>query len=61
MRTDRIVDFVVPVGHRTKFKEIEKKDKYLDLPRELKKNCETWEWQLHQSWLVLWVQSPNDY
>ena len=32
-----IVDFVVPADHRIKLKEIEKKDKYLDLARELKK------------------------
>ena len=32
-----IVDFAVPADHRVKLKEIEKKDKYLDLTRELKK------------------------
>ena len=31
------MDFVVPVDHRVKLKESEKKDKYLDLARELKK------------------------
>ena len=31
------MDFVVPVDHRIKLKENEKKDKYLDLARELKK------------------------
>ena len=36
-RTCKIVDFPVPVDHRTKLKECEKKDKYLDLARELKK------------------------
>ena len=36
-RTCLIVDFVVPVDHRVKLKENEKKDKYLDLARELKK------------------------
>ena len=36
-RTCRIVDFAVPADHRVKLKESEKKDKYLDLPRELKK------------------------
>ena len=35
-RTCRIVDFVVPVDHRVKLKECEKKDKYFDLARELK-------------------------
>ncbi len=32
-----IVDFAVPVDHRINLKEFEKKDKYLDLARELKK------------------------
>ena len=36
-RTCKIVDFAVPAGHRVKLKECEKKDKYLDLARELKK------------------------
>ena len=31
------MDFVVPADHRVKLKESEKKDKYLDLARELKK------------------------
>ena len=35
-RTCQIVDFAVPVDHRVKLKE-SKKDKYLDLARELKK------------------------
>ena len=34
--TCQIVDFAVPVDHRIKLKECEKKDKYLDLARELK-------------------------
>ena len=33
----RIVDFAVPADHRVKLKECEKRDKYLDLTRELKK------------------------
>ena len=33
----KIVDFAVPVDHRIKLKECEKRDKYLDLVRELKK------------------------
>ena len=37
MRTCKIVDFAVPADHRIKLKECEKKDKYLDLARELKK------------------------
>ena len=32
-----IVDFAVPANHRINLKESEKKDKYLDLARELKK------------------------
>ena len=36
-RTCKIVDFAVPTDHRIKLKESEKKDKYLDLARELKK------------------------
>ena len=37
-RTCKIVDFTVPADHRVKLKESEKKDKYLDLTRELKKH-----------------------
>ena len=33
----KIVDFAVPADHRIKLKECAKKDKYLDLARELKK------------------------
>ena len=41
-RTCKIVDFAVQADHRIKLKECEKKDKYLDLARELKKkNCGT--------------------
>ena len=36
-RTCGIVDFAVPVDHRVKLKESEKKAMYLDLARELKK------------------------
>ena len=35
--TCRIVDFAVPVDHRIKLKECEKRDKYLNLARDLKK------------------------
>ena len=31
------MDFAVPAHHRVKLKESEKRDKYLDLARELKK------------------------
>ena len=33
----KIVDFAIPADHRINLKESEKKDKYLDLARELKK------------------------
>ena len=36
-RICKIVDFAFPVDHRIILKESEKKDKYLDLARELKK------------------------
>ena len=36
-RSCKIVDFAVPADHRIKLKECEKRDKYLDLARELKK------------------------
>ena len=36
-RIYRIVDFAVPADHWVKLKENEKRDKYLDLPRDLKK------------------------
>ena len=36
-RFGKIVDFAVPADHRINLKESEKKDKYLDLARELKK------------------------
>ena len=39
-RTCKIFDFAVPADHRIKLKECEKKDNYLDLVRELKKNVE---------------------
>ena len=42
-RTCKIVDFAVPADHRIKQKESEKKDKYVDLARELKK---LWNMQL---------------
>ena len=36
-RTCKIVDFVVPADQRVKLKESEKKDKYIDLAKKLKK------------------------
>ena len=41
-RMCKIVDFAVTAEHIINLKEYEKKDKYLDLARELKKNCGTW-------------------
>ena len=37
-KTCRIVYFVIPPNHRVKTKESEKRDKYLDLAREIKTN-----------------------
>ena len=36
-KINKIVDFALPADQRVKLKESEKKDKYLDLARELKK------------------------
>ena len=36
LRICKIVDLAVPADHRLKLKEFEKKDKYIDLARELK-------------------------
>ena len=55
-RTCKIVDFAVPADHGIKLNESEKKAKYLDLARELKKKNGTWRWWLYQSWLVHPVQ-----
>ena len=46
-------DFAVPADHRIELKWCERRYKYLDLARELKKNSGTWRWQLYQWWLVL--------
>ena len=45
MGTCKFVVFAVAAGHIIKLKKCEKKDKYLDLARELK-NYVTWRWQL---------------
>ncbi len=39
-KTCKIVLFAVPANHRIKLKECEKKDKFVDLVRELKKTVE---------------------
>ena len=36
------MDFAVPADHKVKIKENEKRDKYLDLARELKKKKNFW-------------------
>ena len=58
--TFRIVDSAVLDDHRAKLKECEKKDKYLDLARELKK-----QWNMKVTILPIvigaLVQSPNDW
>ena len=50
-RICKIVDFAVPADHRIKLKECEKKNKYFDLARELKK---LWNmkvtWKLADEW-----------
>ena len=40
-----IVNFAVQADHEVKSKESKKKDKYPDLTRELKNNCDTWKWR----------------
>ena len=56
------MDFAVPAGHKVKLKENEKKDKYLDFARELKKKKL---WNIKVTFIlgviVLLVQSPKDY
>ena len=52
----KIVDFAVPADHRVKLKECEKRDKYLDLARELKIIMEYEGRQLYQFWLMLLVR-----
>ena len=39
-RICRIVDFAVPLDYRMKLKECKKRDKYLNMARELKKTVE---------------------
>ena len=50
------MDFAVPVDHRVKLKESEKKDRYLTLARELKKL-----WNMKVTFIpIVVVQSPKD-
>ena len=53
------MDFAVPAGQRIKLKEYEKKDKYLDLARELKKIMEhKGDNYTNPDWCLI---SPKDY
>ena len=60
-KTCKNVDFSLPADNRIKLKECEKRDKYLDLARELKKNYGTCRWQLYQLWLVFLARQLKDY
>ena len=46
-RTCQIVDFAVPADHRVKLKESKKKEIYVYIVRELKRNRGTWKWPLY--------------
>ena len=59
-RTCLIVDLAIPADHWVKIKESEKRDKYLDLARELKKYG-TWKWQWYLLCLMHLEQSPKDW
>ena len=58
------MEFAVLTDHRKNLKESEKKDKYLDLARELKKKKQkktrNMKEQWNQLWLVLLVQKLKD-
>ena len=56
-RICKIVDFAVPADHRIKLKECEKKDKYLDLARELKK---LWNMKVTIVPIVIWCFWHNN-
>ena len=47
-RTCHLEYFAIPAEHRVKIKETKIMDKYLDVAKELKKNCETWRWRWYQ-------------
>ena len=51
-RNCKIVDFAVPADHKIKLKECEKKDKYLDLAKELKKLKHTGDNYTNCNWCV---------
>ena len=53
------MNFAIPADHRGKLKEIEKRDKYLDLTRELKKSVEiVGDGDTNYNWSE---QSPKDW
>ena len=54
-RTYKIVDFAVPGDHRIKLKECEKKDKYLNLGRELKKKL----WNMQVTIIPIVIGAPG--
>ena len=48
-RTRKILDYAVPVDHRIKLNENEKKDMYQNLTSEVKrKSYGRWKWRLYQ-------------
>ena len=57
-KTCRILDFAFPADHKTKLKVSEKRDKYLDLARELKK---MWNMRVTVIPIVINVQSTKDW
>ena len=60
-KTCKIMDFSVPADHRIKLKESEKKYKFLELTRELKRTIEhESDSYTNRDWSFL-VQSPKDY
>ena len=63
------MDFAVPVNHRVKLKESEKKDYYLDFARELKKKTVEHEsdgytnsnWCSWYSYYIIWLVKELEY
>ena len=60
-RTCWITYFAALADHRVKLKESEKRDKYFDLAKELKKNFGTCKWRLYQLQIALLVLPPKDW
>ena len=59
MITEMLLDFAITVDHKMKIKENDMIDKYLNVPRELKKNFAICGWWLYQLQLVHFKRSPN--